>query len=275
MTLSVFDVIIDTTKEVKCMIITEINRIVLVGKHEYPEKKTTFSSRQTDYQELIYHFSGEATVEFNDQVLQTKKDSIRYLPAGECRRYTVDRKEHGECIDIVFSSDTPLNTKAFVTCVNNEKIGALFKKAFLTWIQRNDGYYFECLSIVYKILAELQKSSYTPIAQAEKVKPALDYIQTHFLTTETISSEHLAHICGISYSCIKKWFARKFGVSPKRYILQLKMNYACDLLRHGEHTVSEIADICGYSDVYTFSHGFKAEFGISPTDFAKKYKSSK
>ena len=69
------------------MIITEINRIVLVGKHEYPEKKTTFSSRQTDYQELIYHFSGEATVEFNDQVLQTKKNTIRYLPAGEWEDY--------------------------------------------------------------------------------------------------------------------------------------------------------------------------------------------
>ena len=168
-----------------------------------------------------------------------------------------------------------MNPQAFVISAGNEKIAALFKKAFVTWIQKNDGYYLECLSIVYKILAELQKSSYMPIAQTEKIKSALDYIQTHFLTAETISSEHLAHLCGISYSYIKKLFIQKFGVSPKRYILQLKMNYACDLLRHGEHTVSEIADICGYSDVYTFSHGFKTEFGISPTDFAKKYKSSK
>ena len=257
------------------MIITEINRIVLVGKHEYPEKKTTFHSRQTKYQELIYHFSGDATVEFNDQVLHTEKNSIRYLPAGECTRYTVDRNEHGECIDIVFSSDTPMNTQAFVTCVNNEKIAALFQKAFVTWIQKNDGYYFECLSIVYKIFAELQKSSYMPSAQIEKLKPALDYIQTHFLTSEVISSDHLARICGISYSYIKKIFVKKFGVSPKRYILRLKMNYACDLLRHGEHTVTEIADICGYSDVYTFSHQFKREFGISPANFARKYKSSK
>lgn len=257
------------------MIITEINRIVLVGKHEYPEKKTSFFPRQTEYQELIYHFSGDATVEFNDQVLHTEKNSIRYLPAGNCTRYTVDRKEHGECIDIVFSSDTPMNTQAFVTSGGNEKIAGLFKKAFVSWIQKNDGYYFECLSIVYKILAELQKLSYMPSAQTEKIKPALDYIQTHFLTGEVISSDHLAHICGISYSYVKKLFVQKFGVSPKRYILQLKMNYACDLLRHGEHTVSAISEICGYSDVYTFSHQFKAEFGTSPTNFAKKYKPSK
>ena len=53
------------------------------------------------------------------------------------------------------------------------------------------------------------------------------------------------------------------------------MNYACDLLQHREHTVSQIAEICGYKDVYTFSHQFKIEFGISPTQFIKKYKSSK
>ena len=74
---------------------------------------------------------------------------------------------------------------------------------------------------------------------------------------------------------LKKLFALKYKISPKQYILQLKMNYACDLLRCGEYSISQIADICGYSDIYTFSRQFKVAFGLSPTAFARKYQSSK
>ena len=74
---------------------------------------------------------------------------------------------------------------------------------------------------------------------------------------------------------IKKLFDLKFNISPKKYILSLKMNYACDLLRHGEYSISQIAEMCGYNDLYTFSHQFKITLGISPSAFIKKYKSSK
>ena len=257
------------------LIITEINRIVLVGKYEYLEKKTDFTQRQVYYQELIYHFSGDAIVHFNEQTLHTPPNTIRYLPAGKCQKYIVDRKEYGECIDIVFSSDKLLCPEAFVIDVTNDKIATLFKKAFSLWVQKDKGFYMECLSLVYKILAEMQKTSYLTEAQFQKIQPAVEYIQNHFLSREPITAETLSKICGISYSYIKKIFNLKYKTSPKKYILSLKMNYVCDLLRHGEYTISQIAEACGYSDIYTFSHQFKVEFGISPTQFIKKYKSSK
>ncbi len=259
----------------KNLIITNLDRIVLVEKHEYPEKKTDFSVRQTIYQELIYHFSGDAVVEFNSKILHTSPNTVRYLPAGKCEKYIVTRKDHGDCIDIVFASQQPLSDEAFVMAVKNEKLATLFKKAFSVWIQKDEGYYLECLSLIYKILAEMQKSSYLPSEIYAKIKPAVDYIQNNFLSPQPITAETLSSICGISYSYIKKLFAFKFKISPKRYIVSLKMNYASDLLRHGEYTVTQIAETCGYSDIYVFSHQFKKEFGLSPTEFIKKYKSSK
>lgn len=259
----------------KTIIIKEINGIIFVGKHEYPEKKTAFSPKELFYQELIYNFSGDLTIEFNAQTLHTLPNTIRYLPAGICNKYIVDRKEYGECIDIFFTSDKLLFNEALVIDTKNEKLAHLFKKVFSLWVQKNEGYRFECIALLYKILAEMQKTSYLPDSQYLKIKPALDYIHKNFLNQEPITANTLVSLCGISYSYIKKLFALKYKVSPKRYILQLKMNYACDLLQHREHTVSQIAEICGYKDVYTFSHQFKIEFGISPTQFIKKYKSSK
>ena len=257
------------------LIITDINRIVLVGQHEYHEKKISFRSKYLHYHELIYHFSGNATVYFNEQILKTQPNTIRYLPFGPYEKYIVDRETRGECIDICFASNVSLADTAFVVSVKNEKIASLFKKIFSLWVAKNEEYYLECISLLYKIIAEMRKTSYLPDSQYLKIKPALDYIHKNFLNQEPITANTLVSLCGISYSYIKKLFTLKYKISPKRYILQLKMNYACDCLLCGEYTVSQIAEMCGYPDLYTFSHQFKIEFGISPTQFIKKYKSSK
>ena len=109
-------------------VITEIKRIVMVGKNEYSEPMLSFG-HTLNYNELIFHFSGHATVFFDDLVLETKSNTIRFLPQGETKRYDVLRHEFGECIDVCFSADRPLSEHAFVIDVaHNEKLGALFKK---------------------------------------------------------------------------------------------------------------------------------------------------
>ena len=109
----------------------------------------------------------------------------------------------------------------------------------------------------------------------EKIRPAIEYIHANFLSDKIISSDELADICKVSYSYVKKLFMQKFKVSPKRYVVSLKMNYASELLKYGEHSVSKITEMCGYADIYAFSHQFKKEFGLSPSEFVKKYVSSR
>ena len=99
-------------------------------------------------------------------------------------------------------------------------------------------------------------------------------MQNHFLDKK-ITAEELTARCSISYPYIKKLFVKRFGLPPVRYSIQLKINYACDLLRSELYSISQIAEQCGYTDVYFFSRQFKEYVGICPTDFLKKYKSSK
>lgn len=254
--------------------ITDIKRVILVGKDEYKETITSFTNK-TCSNELIFHLSGESTVFFNGKQLDVKKDTIRFLPQGEIHEYIVKRKEHGECIDVCFDTDVPVANEAFVLKLNqNEKIKSLFKKIFSVWVAKGDGYYFECVSIIYKIFAELQKKNYIPESQFNSIKPAIDYIEKHFLDKK-ITAEELTLCCTISYPYIKKLFVKKFGVPPIKYSIQLRINYACDLLKSELYTISQIAEICGYNDIYFFSRQFKEYVGISPTEFFKKYKSSK
>ena len=255
-------------------LITEIKRVILVGKDEYPEQKTAFYGKLRS-NELIFHLSGVSTVHFNGKVMEITPNMIRFLPKGENREYTVVRKEAGECIDVFFDTDRPISQEAFaIKCAKSDVVRNLFKKLFSVWVGKEEGYYFECLSLLYKIFAELSKQNYIPEKQYRTIKPAIDYIAEHFLES-SISVETLTALCGISHSYFQKLFLQKFGIPPSKYIIGMKINYACDLLRSGLYSVTQAAEICGYTDVYFFSRQFKAYMGLPPSAFIEKYKSSK
>ena len=255
-------------------VITKINRVILVGKDEYLEKKTSF--RHTlEHNELIFHFSGQLTVFFDDECFEVKPNTIRFLPKCEPKRYDVLRKESGECIDVFFEADRPISERAFIFDVkSNEKLGMLFRKLFATWVGKNEGYYFDSISILYKIFAEMQKESYVPREHYLKIKPAVDHIHDRF-AEDALSLKALSEMCGMKESYFERLFKEKYGVSPKKYIIQLKINHACELLRLGRYSITQVAELCNFSDVYFFSRQFKEYMGITPTQFIKKYKSSK
>ena len=255
-------------------IITGIDRAIMVGKDEYPAQVTSFK-HHLHCNELIFNFSGYSTVYFNDTVLENGPHTVRFLPRGENRRYDVIRHERGECIDVFFQTDRPISPCAFVTdAVRNERIGPLFKKLFATWVGKRKGYYFESISLLYKIFAELQRDDGVSKQHDLKIKPAADRIHDRFLQEE-LSVSALAAACDMKESYFQRLFKERYGVSPKKYIIQLKINHACELLRLERYTVTQVAELCNFSDVYFFSRQFKEYMGISPTQFAKKYKSSK
>ena len=256
-------------------VITNIHRVIMVGKEEYPEQVTEFKTSYLKHNELIFNLSGHSKVLFNGKELINTAKNIRFLPKGECFEYRVERIERGECIDVFFDTDVPISDEAFMLDVaKRESIEPLFKKIFCVFVSKDEGYKFECISLLYKIFSELQKSSYIPENKFRLIKPALEIIQSDFLTRDIHTSE-LASASGISETYLKRLFGERFGVSPKRYIIQMKINHSAELLRLGRYSVSEAAALSGYSDVYYFSRQFKSYMGMTPSAFIKKYKSSK
>ena len=96
----------------------------------------------------------------------------------------------------------------------------------------------------------------------------LQQIEKNFLY-KNLTSEYLASVCGISKTRLARIFKKKFGLPIKKYIIQKKMNYACELLRLNRYSVAQIADMCNFSDVYFFSKQFKVYTGTTPTEYIK------
>jgi len=254
--------------------INAIKRIIYVSPEEYKEKTTKFPSRFT-HNELIYHLSGETTVIFNGKVLHTEKGRIRYLPQGEVTEYVVDRQVPGACIDIVFSTDASLYPEAaMLQPSGNKNLEAMFRNAFSLWSAKGDGYYPRCMALLYNIIAEIEQQCYVPKSLFEKIEPAVTYISAHY-TDPALSIPYLASLCGISISYLKRLFLDKYGITPKKYITRLRMEYAVELLSSHMFSVGRIAEMTGYDNVYYFSKVFKENLGISPSKYMEKCRSSK
>jgi hypothetical protein len=201
----------------------------MVGKEEYPEGVTEFKPRRLVHNELIFNLSGHSRVFFNGKELINASKNVRFLPKGECFEYRVERTEHGECIDVFFDTDVPISYEAFVLDMSNrESLEPLFKKLFCAFVAKDEGYKFECISLLYKIFAELQKSSYIPESKFRLIKPAIDIIQSDFLARDIHTGE-LAAAAGISETYLKKLFKERFGIPPKKYIIQLLRWYFCSV----------------------------------------------
>ena len=83
-----------------------------------------------------------------------------------------------------------------------------------------------------------------------------------------ISVEALAQSLGVNRIYLTRIFKEDYGVSIKKYLISVRMNYAKRFLEDG-HSVAAVAEMVGYSDAFGFSRMFKSYFGISPSDVKK------
>ena len=102
----------------------------------------------------------------------------------------------------------------------------------------------------------------------EKIKKAVNYIHEHY-TTEQLSVNTLSEMCNITPEYFRQIFKSQFGVSPIKYINELKIKHAEELLKSDISSVTDAMIMSGYSDISYFSREFKKMYGTSP----KKYKS--
>ena len=72
---------------------------------------------------------------------------------------------------------------------------------------------------------------------------------------------------GINVSTLRRRLAQTLSVTPKTYILRMRLQKAMSMLQsHRDINVAEVAYKCGYSQVPNFSRAFTNFFGITPTE---------
>lgn len=84
--------------------------------------------------------------------------------------------------------------------------------------------------------------------------------------SSTPDMESIASSCGASYSYLRKYFPKVFGMSMYRYFHEHRMEHARKLLLSGRANVTEAAYQTGYTHLGHFSAEYRKYFGILPGD---------
>ena len=74
----------------------------------------------------------------------------------------------------------------------------------------------------------------------------------------------------VSLTQFRRMFRNDTGTTPQQYLLHLRISQAKRLLQNSTGTVTDISELCGFSDPYYFSRIFKKQTGLSPTHFRKQ-----
>jgi len=103
-----------------------------------------------------------------------------------------------------------------------------------------------------------------------RINLAFDYIDKHL--ADTITLEEVAAAAHFSRFHFNRIFYAMVGETPFQYITRIRLERAAfHVVYHPDMPLTEIAGLCGYSDLTVFSRNFKRFFGLTPT----KYRNSK
>jgi AraC family transcriptional regulator len=111
-----------------------------------------------------------------------------------------------------------------------------------------------------------QKRQYISKTQVSLIAPAVEEIERAF-TQNDLTVCKLAAMCTVSEVYFRRLFLNTFGISPKEYIIQKRIEYAKTLLSSKDFSVGEVGILCGYTEPCHFSREFSKRVGTSPMQY--------
>ena len=236
------------------------------------------SDKPRNHDSLAFVTDGNLGYEKQGKTVQIKKGQVAYIAKG-----SIDKSSAYGCgavsyIAVNFNFDTsPTSSNSnlpFETVCSGKnayRYEKLFREAVNEYSLGLPGSRMICNGILCQIIGRLYNDLvYSDInyKMANKIKIALDYLNRNYSCSDLTIGE-LAEITGVSEKHFRRLFFDIYKKKPHEFLRDFRLNKAELLILNTSKTISDIAFQCGFSDVYSFSHCFKKNYGVSPTDFRK------
>lgn len=82
-----------------------------------------------------------------------------------------------------------------------------------------------------------------------------------------MSLAYLTDKFGVSNKYITMLCKNTKGMTYIQYIQELRIKKATEYIKDGQHSLEEIAALCGYSNMLTFRRNFKSVMGVNPSEY--------
>ncbi len=252
-----------------------------------------------DHFEMVYIKKGTAVFQIEGIDVNMPPHSIIIIKPGRAHKFVV-KSDVCELIVLSFTFSSQKNDVEnhvsltdFVEYIEDDATGDYL---FLSLSKKNDiihvmnrilreriktqvwGDFLSCLLVIelFVLLSRTLKQEWEQSAKNRNLKLheplniAKEYIDNNYDKDLTLTQ--VAKYIYLSDSYFAHSFKDKFGISPKSYILKVRIEAAKEYLKNTDTKVSEVAKIVGFSSQQRFNDIFKKHEGITPLNYRQMCK---
>lgn len=159
----------------------------------------------------------------------------------------------------------------------SNSISALISKLEAEFRNKQFGYQFilDCLSIeiAVSMLREMNSNmlcvrELRKYTAKKEINMIIDFLWEH--VNKEFSLDKLSRIVNLSPYYLVRLFKDNTGKTPYAYYMDIKISKAIEYLKAGEHSITEVSLILGFSSHSHFSSIFKKRVGMTPSEFIKR-----
>ncbi len=243
------------------------------GRHvgyEYNKKGYYIKRENGTTYLLAYTKSGSATVTYDKETVTLTAGSLLFINLALQSEISAENSHweiyfihlYGPEIDLIYKSfyrDYGFCMRDFKSEKFVETINALYKI-----YKKEDVDIFNASQLIYGMLMDIL-SQRKPVKYDHTVTEIIDYIEAHY--AEPFNIDDLCRKLFMSKSYLIHKFHDGTGMSPKKYLTDVRIRKAKMYLAQTERSVADIAALTGFENEKNIYYAFKSVTGYSPTEF--------
>ncbi len=255
-----------------------------------------------DHYEMVYIKKGTATFMIDGIDVNMVANSLVIIKPQKSHKFIV-RSENCELIVLYFhlqaqkeGASSHASLKDFVEYIEDESVGSYI---YLKLGKKNDiinvikrilrermkpqvwGDFLSCILVMelFILLSRTLKQEWEQSVKNRNLKlhellnVAKEYIDQNYAKDLTLSQ--VAKYIYLSDSYFAHSFKDKFGISPKSYILKIRIEEAKELLENTDMKIADVARSVGFSSQQRFNDIFRKFTDITPLKYRQMKKKEK
>jgi|GEM_PF-1533707 len=239
--------------------------------------ETEFHKMRQPFFSSIYYMhlvtSGTATLKTNDKRFPLKRGDIYFSFSG-CL-YEIDGSEDFEYMYISFMGAGALPLLEKCGIFPSMPVYALSEETVSFWFDSinritSDNITLLTMGVLYYTLSFISGGkSHAEKKNNDLISRIVAYIDAHYRETE-LSLDDISAEFSYTGKYLSVLIKKNLHISFRRYLNNLRIQYAIGLMESGEVSVNKISAECGYSEPEYFSKVFRTMCDMSPTEYIRK-----
>ena len=232
--------------------------------------------RKNSYVLLQYTISGKGSFQTPDHTYPQQTGDLFLVQVPGDSQYSLP--DDSECWDVLyleFSSEClPLLYHIHQSCGPafhlevSSTLPEQMKHLYADAISNQLASVFDNSKAAYAFLLDLADYALEhPTLSSPRVTLAKNYLDSNYYNTD-LNLDEVADAVGLSKYHLCREFNHLYGISPGKYLANLRLQKSCALLLQShQHTIAEIASMVGFSNDNYFCKVFRKAFGTTPTQY--------